>query len=125
MRDLAPLNPNWDDPEPVDGPDPEERVAVQALAQLHRRLTTWLQTAATSSLPPVQWRDLGAVLDAVRDTVAAADTDHIAVYTPARVDLYPHPAVPLDGQCARCHRAIDDQVHPTAIDNNEGLPHEQ
>jgi hypothetical protein len=98
---------------PCDAPDQEDVDALAALVRLRNGLNEWLPGAAVEAAPPVQWRDMLMILNAVANTVAAADTDPVAHYTPARIDLYPHPSVPLDGQCARCHRALDDQVHTT------------
>lgn len=96
---------------PCDAPEPEDVDALAALVRLRDGLNRWLPLAAVEAVPPVQWRDMLAMLATVADAVAAADTDPVAHYTPARIDLYPHPAVLLDGQCARCHRILDDPVH--------------
>jgi hypothetical protein len=113
MDDVLPLpTPDWDNPQPVDAPEPEEVDALAALVDLRDRLTRWLPLAATTSLPPVQWRDIVAALNRATTIAAAADTDPVAHYTPARIDIYPHPSVPLAGQCARCHRDLDDEAHP-------------
>lgn len=104
------------DPIPHDAPELEEQDALKALVRLRDGLNRLLPLAAVESLPPVQWRDMLALLDEVSRIVAAADTDPVAVYTPARIDIYPHPAVQLDGRCARCHRKLGDRVHhPSSV----------
>jgi len=100
------------DPIPHDAPELVDQDALVALVRLRDGLNRWLPLAAVAAVPPVQWRDMLVLLDAAARVVAAADTDDVAVYTPARIDIYPHPSVPLDGLCARCHRDLDDEVHP-------------
>lgn len=113
---LLPLpDPDWDNPTPIDAPAPEEVDAYAALVRLRDGLTAWLGQAVGTSLLPVQWRRLVALLDTTAAVCAIADTDHIAEHDPGRITIHRHPAVPHDDACVRCGLQVDDSVHQHQI----------